>query len=65
MKKTMQRYKSKIMFPLACLVINIINRTIFILQNKFFERHVDLSLVLNIKNFHYVLSKDFDIFMIN
>ena len=65
MKKTMRKQKSKVIFPLAWLVVNIKHRTIFILQNKFFERHVDLSLVSNIKNSHYVLSKDFDIFMTN
>ena len=65
MKNTMQRQENKVIFPLACLVINIKHRTIFILQNKFFKRHVDLSLLLNTKNFHYVLSEDFDIFMTN
>ena len=65
MKKTMQRQKNKAIFPLACVVINIKHRTIFILQNKFFERHFDLSLISNIKNSHYVLNKDFDIFMTN
>ena len=64
-KKTMRTQKKKVIFPLACLVINIKHRTIFILQNNFFERHVDLSLVSNMKNSHYMLSKDFDIFMTN
>ena len=41
------------------------HRTIFIFQNNFFEGHVDLSLVSNIKSFHYELSKDFDIIMTN
>ena len=65
MKKTMQKQKNKIIFPLACLVVKIEHRTIFILQNKFFKWHDDLSLVSNTKNSHYVLSKDFDIFMTN
>ena len=34
-------------------------------SKQFFERHVDLSLVSNIKNSHYVLTKDFDIFVTN
>ena len=65
MKKTMRKQKSKIIFPLACLVVNIKHRTIFILQKKIFKWHVDLSLVSNTKNSHYELSKDFDIFMTN
>ena len=64
-KKTMRTQKKKVIFPLACLIINLKHRTTFILQNKFFERHVDVSQVSNIKNSHYVLSKDFDIFMTN
>ena len=43
MKKTMQKYKNKIIFPLACLVVKIKHLTIFILQKNFFKWHVDLS----------------------
>ena len=64
MKNTMQRQENKVIFPLACLVINI-KRTTFVPQNKFSKRHVDLPLLLNIKNSYYVLSKGFDIFMTN
>ena len=61
MKKTMQKYKNKIIFPLACLVVKIKHLTIFILQKKFFKWHVDLSRyrILKIPIIH------FDIFMTN
>ena len=58
----MQKWKNKIIFPLLCLIMKIKHHTVFILRNKLL-RNIDLFLLWNSKNFHYVLIKDFDSFM--
>ena len=45
--------------------MKIKHHTVFILQNKHFKKHVNLLLLSNFKNSHYVFIKDFDGFMIN
>ena len=47
-----------------CFVIKIKHYAVFIFK-KTFEKHVDLLLLLNTKNLHYVLIKGFNRFMTN
>ena len=62
-KKSMPKYKNKIIFPLIYLVMKMKHHTVFILHNKLLENMLIYNYCRVLKNFHYVLIKDFNRFM--
>ena len=50
------------MFSLMCLVMKRKHYAVFVTEERSFEKHARLLLISNVKNSHYVLIEDFNMF---